>query len=164
MTVPTGLTVTGSPVTTAGTFALSLTSGYSIPPTAKQTNWDTAYGWGNHAGLYQPLDADLTSIAGLAGTSGLLKKTAANTWSLDTNTYLTGNQTITLSGAVSGSGTTANYYRHMLVQYLLKVVQGLLVGTADNILRLIVVPTHLNGLLVGIKELILFQHLLLYHY
>ena len=107
MTVPTGLTITGSPVTTAGTFALSLTSGYSIPTTAKQTNWDTAYDWGNHAGLYQPLDADLTSIAGLAGTSGLLKKTAANTWSLDTNTYLTGNQTITLSGAVSGSGTTA---------------------------------------------------------
>lgn len=61
MTVPTGLTVTGSPVTTAGTFALSLTSGYSIPTTAKQTNWDTAYGWGNHAGLYQLLDADLTS-------------------------------------------------------------------------------------------------------
>lgn len=38
----------------------------------------------------QPLDADLTAIAGLTGTSGFLKKTAANTWSLDTNTYLTG--------------------------------------------------------------------------
>ena len=37
----------------------------------------------------QPLDADLTSIAGLAGTTGLLRKTAANTWSLDTATYLT---------------------------------------------------------------------------
>lgn len=37
----------------------------------------------------QPLDADLTSIAGLAGTSGLLKKTAADTWTLDTSTYLT---------------------------------------------------------------------------
>ena len=36
---------------------------------------------------YQPADADLTAIAGLSGTSGLLKKTAANTWSLDTNTY-----------------------------------------------------------------------------
>ena len=35
----------------------------------------------------QPLDGDLTSIAGLAGTSGLLKKTAANTWILDTATY-----------------------------------------------------------------------------
>ena len=39
---------------------------------------------------YQPKDADLTAIAGLSGTSGFLKKTAANTWSLDTNTYLTG--------------------------------------------------------------------------
>ena len=32
---------------------------------------------------------DLQSIEGLTGTSGLLKKTAANTWTLDTNTYLT---------------------------------------------------------------------------
>ena len=38
----------------------------------------------------QPLDADLTAIAGLTGTSGFLKKTAANTWALDTNTYITG--------------------------------------------------------------------------
>lgn len=55
----------------------------------------------------QAWDADLDAIAALAGTSGFLKKTAANTWSLDTNTYITGNQTITLSGDVSGSGTTA---------------------------------------------------------
>lgn len=55
----------------------------------------------------QPLDADLTAIAALAGTSGLLKKTAADTWSLDTSTYLTGNQSITLSGDITGSGTTA---------------------------------------------------------
>jgi hypothetical protein len=39
----------------------------------KVGQWDTAYGWGNHAS---------------AG-------------------YLTGNQTITLSGAVTGSGTTS---------------------------------------------------------
>lgn len=37
----------------------------------------------------QPLDGDLTAIAALTGTLGLLKKTAANTWTLDTNTYLT---------------------------------------------------------------------------
>ena len=55
----------------------------------------------------QPLDADLTAIAGLSGTSGLLKKTAADTWSLDTNTYLTGNQNITISGDATGSGTTS---------------------------------------------------------
>ena len=53
------------------------------------------------------LDADLSAIASLAGTSGFLKKTAADTWTLDTNTYLTGNQSITLSGDATGSGTTA---------------------------------------------------------
>jgi hypothetical protein len=43
MTVPTGLQVTGSPITTSGTLAVSLQSGYSIPTTASQANWDTAY-------------------------------------------------------------------------------------------------------------------------
>jgi len=54
----------------------------------------------------QPLDADLTAIAGLVGTSGLLKKTAADTWTLDTTSYLTANQNITISGDASGSGST----------------------------------------------------------
>ena len=36
----------------------------------------------------QASDADLTAIAGLVGTTGFLKKTAANAWTLDTNTYL----------------------------------------------------------------------------
>ena len=43
MTVPTGLAVSGNPVTSSGTLAVSLASGYSIPTTAKQTEWDTAY-------------------------------------------------------------------------------------------------------------------------
>jgi hypothetical protein len=37
----------------------------------------------------QAYDADLSAIAALTGTSGLLKKTAANTWTLDTTTYAT---------------------------------------------------------------------------
>lgn len=53
------------------------------------------------------LDADLVAIAALAGTSGLLRKTAADTWALDTATYLTANQTITFTGDATGSGTTA---------------------------------------------------------
>jgi hypothetical protein len=67
----------------------------------------TTVALGNHTHSYQPLDADLTAIAALAGTSGFLKKTATDTWALDTSTYLTGNQTITLSGDATGSGTTA---------------------------------------------------------
>jgi hypothetical protein len=56
---------------------------------------------------YQVQDADLDAIAALSGTSGLLKKTAANTWTLDTSTYLTGNQSITLTGDITGSGATS---------------------------------------------------------
>lgn len=40
MTVPTGLSVSGSPITSFGTLALSFTQGYSIPTTAQQTTWD----------------------------------------------------------------------------------------------------------------------------
>lgn len=38
----------------------------------------------------QGYDADLAAIGAIAGTLGLLKKTAANTWSLDTSAYITG--------------------------------------------------------------------------
>lgn len=43
MTTPTGLTVSGSPITTSGTLDVTLETGYSIPTTASQANWDTAY-------------------------------------------------------------------------------------------------------------------------
>lgn len=45
VSVPTGLSVSGSPITTKGTIAIALDSGYSIPTTAKQTNWDKVYNW-----------------------------------------------------------------------------------------------------------------------
>jgi hypothetical protein len=35
LTVPTGLSVSGSPITTSGTLAITYASGYSIPTTAK---------------------------------------------------------------------------------------------------------------------------------
>ena len=42
LTLPTGLTCSTKTITTSGTFAISLASGYSIPTTAKQTAWDGA--------------------------------------------------------------------------------------------------------------------------
>jgi hypothetical protein len=62
---------------------------------------------GSVGSTVQAYDADLTSIAALAGTNGLLRKTATNTWALDTTSYLTGNQTITFTGDATGSGTTS---------------------------------------------------------
>jgi hypothetical protein len=43
MTVPTGLSISGSPITTSGTLALTFAAGYSIPLNTKQSNWDDAY-------------------------------------------------------------------------------------------------------------------------
>ena len=56
MSVPTGLSISGTPITTSGTLALSLTAGYSIPTTSSQGTWDTAY------------NRSLTSI-GVSGTT-----------------------------------------------------------------------------------------------
>ncbi len=52
----------------------------------------------------QAFDADLSAIAALAGTSGLLRKTAANTWSLDTTEYLS-----LTGGTVTGNITLAGH-------------------------------------------------------
>jgi len=69
LSMPTGFSVQGSPVTGQGTFTVDYANGYSLPTTAKQEAWDnkqsqiddlstirsnashgqTAYGWGNHA-------------------------------------------------------------------------------------------------------------------
>ena len=56
----------------------------------------------------QKWDADLDAISVLGFTgSALLRKTGVNTWALDTSTYLTANQTITLTGDVTGSGPSS---------------------------------------------------------
>lgn len=61
---------------------------------------------GHTHAAYQPIDGDLTAIAALAGTAGFLKKTAADTWTLDTSTYLSA-EADTLN-SVLGRGATSN--------------------------------------------------------
>lgn len=117
-----GLTLTGS-ITGTGSLTLggtlSLTSG-NVTTALGYTPYDatnpSAYitssalsGYltsSTAATTYQPLDGDLTAIAALAGTAGIVRKTATNTYTLDTASYLTANETVTLSGDVTGSGTT----------------------------------------------------------
>lgn len=98
--------------------------------TNNSSNWNTAYGWGNHASAgYATASNTMTFTnktwngvaitdtyissastwngkqAALSGTGFV--KISGTTISYDNSTYITGNQTITLSGDVSGSGTTA---------------------------------------------------------
>jgi len=130
MTTPTGLTVTGSPITTSGTLALSLTAGYVIPTTTEETNWNTAFTdrlkWdGGATGLVaatgrtslglvigtnvEAWDADLDALAALSGTNTIYYRSAANTWSAVTIgsnlTFSAGTLSATGGG---GSGTVTS--------------------------------------------------------
>lgn len=89
----------------------------SSAPTTLDTLNELATALGNDAnfsttittalGNKQPLDADLTAIAALSGTSGFLKKTAADTWTLDTSTYLT-SESDTLASVTGRGASTAS--------------------------------------------------------
>jgi hypothetical protein len=58
-------------------------------PTDASTNGVESNGVFDALALKQDASLDLTAIDALAGTSGFLKKAAADTWALDTSTYLT---------------------------------------------------------------------------
>lgn len=63
ISLPTGLVVSGNPITGAGTLAVAYDTGYAIPTTASQGNWDTAYGWGDHAAAGYALSSSLATVA-----------------------------------------------------------------------------------------------------
>lgn len=104
-------TLTGKPTfsTVATTGAYSDLSGKPTLGTASAQNttfFDAAGAAAAAQSASQPASAELTAIASLSST-GLAKRTGVGTWSIDASTYLTANQTVTLSGDVSGSGATA---------------------------------------------------------
>lgn len=100
-------TVSGITKSMVGLSNVDNTSDANKPvSTATQTALNLKLDITTATSTYQPLDGDLTAIAALS-TNGFAKRTGTNTWAIDTNTYLTGNQTITLSGDATGSGTTA---------------------------------------------------------
>jgi hypothetical protein len=126
--IATGLTYNN----TTGVF--SLTTGYAIPTTASASNWDSAYtnritsltttGSSGAATLTanvlnipnyslsglggQPLNANLTSISALTyASTSFVKMTAAGTFALDTNTYLTA-ESDTLASVTGRGNTTTN--------------------------------------------------------
>jgi hypothetical protein len=95
MTVPTGLTVTGSPITTSGTLALTFAAGYSLSTTAKQTEWDTAYTdrlkWdGSSSGLNAPTAR--TSLGLVIGTDVLAYRTFGSAANNNTGDFATAAQ------------------------------------------------------------------------
>jgi hypothetical protein len=149
MSVPTGLSISGTPITTSGTLALSLTAGYSIPTTSSQVTWDTAF------------NRSLTSI----GVSGTTTKTLTLTkqdgttltasWS-DINTDAV-TSVFGRTGAIvatSGDYTTAQvtesgnlYYLDSRARASLSFVAGS--GAYNSTTGVITIPTNNNQITNG---------------
>jgi len=85
----------------------------------------------SHTHSYQPVDADLTAIAALAGTSGILKKTAANTWALDTNTYLTAITKAMVEAVLTGD-ISSHTHSAYLTAITKAMVEGVLTGAISS--------------------------------
>ena len=97
MTVPSGLSVSGTPITSSGTFAISLAAGYSIPTTSSQTNWDTAF-------------TDRNKWDG--GATGLTAATGRTSLGLGTAAVMTGP-----SGTIVGTTDTQTLTNKTLTGY-----------------------------------------------
>ena len=108
MTVPTGLTVSGSPITTSGTLAVTLTSGYSIPTTSSQSNWDTAYGWGDHSSQGYAVGTIPTNNNQLTNGAGYITSVPTTVATVGTYTFALSSVVPSPipSGTVSGSQLT----------------------------------------------------------
>lgn len=94
LSVPTGLSVTGSPITTFGTLAISFASGYSIPTNSAQAAWSAKYdkpveGIPNDDLANKTIGIGNTTIA-LGGTTASLTGLASvtsNKFYLDADNY-----------------------------------------------------------------------------
>jgi len=69
----TGLELSATRGLVDGSAILSLTSGYTIPTTTRANNWDTAFSWGNHAGLYDVLGQATSSLSLLTASGGITR-------------------------------------------------------------------------------------------
>ena len=75
-------------------------SGYLTTSTAAST-----YATSASLSAYQTLDGDLSAIAAISSGVGLLKRLSADTWTIDTNTYITASSPTISTSIISGTST-----------------------------------------------------------
>lgn len=143
MSVPTGLVISGSPITSSGTLAVTYAVNYGIPTLTKQSDWDDAYTWvtnfpdqSSNAGKFLTTNGSVLSWASLVtGVSSVFGRTGAVV-------------------AQSGDYTTAQvtesgnlYYTDARARASLSFVAGS--GAYNSTTGVITIPTNTNQLTNG---------------
>jgi hypothetical protein len=148
MTVPTGLSIAGSPITTTGTLALTFATGYSIPTTAKQTNWDDAYTW---VGAFP---SQATNAGKFLTTNGSALSWAAITASV-TSVFGRSGAVVAVSGDYDTDkvteGTSNLYYTNARARAALSANTGsaLTYSSANGRYTLVAAATGISGYITG---------------
>lgn len=123
MTVPTGLTIGGNPITTSGTLALSLTSGYHFLTSAQISAWNAlvtfpgfgtshataAYGDHNHSGVYltsETSHADVVVDGDFTSQGIMLRGASSGVYSILTNSSADWNTAFGWGNWASNFGST----------------------------------------------------------
>lgn len=121
LSAPTGFTVSGSPVTSAGTLALAFTTGYGIPPLMTGnsgkflTTNGTTMSWVNISGtdvtgaaLTEVDDTNVTMVLGGTPNTALLRSVSMTLgWAGQLAVSRGGTGAATLTGVLIGNGTSA---------------------------------------------------------
>jgi len=132
MTTPTGLTVTGSPITTSGTLAVALQSGYSIPTTTDQASWTAKQPQLNGTGFVK---ASGTTISYDNSTYYL----ASNP-----NGYTSNTGTVTSFGKTDGIGIVSSVANSTTTPVHTVAVDTTVIRTVANSLSLSAAQTKYN--------------------
>ena len=132
MTTPTGLTVTGSPITTSGTLAVALQSGYSIPTTTDQASWT----------VKQP-QLNGTGFVKASGTTISYDNTAYYAAS-NPNGYTSNTGTVTSLGRTDGIGIVSSVANATTTPVHTVAVDTTVIRTVANSLSLSAAQTKYN--------------------
>ena len=120
MTYPSG---SGIPIVVSGT-------SWGTTITNNSVNWDTAYGWGNHSGLYLPIAGTAASVTGFTPASGSLTLSGANALTLTTTAST--NVTLPTTGTLATTAQISAIIHDSLTAVLNNADDGIAVtDTAD---------------------------------
>lgn len=132
--VPTGFAVTGSPVTESGDIAIAFAEGYALPTTAKQADWDAAFGWGDHSLVGYALASNVATDISTAvsdATANAANWDAAYSWGNHANVgYALAADVTVITGNVANWDAAYSWGDHSLAGYAIATTVATDISTA----------------------------------